>query len=129
MDKKTKSNSEVVSFFGFLKEKNQKRRLLAFGIFYLVVYIALVFLYPYADGISDTGGYIQSAIKNMYLGYRPFGYSEFFILVHGFSKSLGTVVFAQYWLNAISTVLFILTIKYFFPPKNKIAELVFEVLS
>ena len=129
MSKQSKNLNRQSSFFTFLFEKEQKRRLLFYGIFYLITYLVLVYLYPFPDGISDSGGYVQSASQNKYLGYRPFGYSKFLIILHDISTSISFVVFVQYWLNAISTVFFIFTIKYFYKPQNKLVELIFEVLS
>ena len=129
MNKKSKNPIQNTSFFAFLSEKKQKQKLLFIGLFYLVVYVALIYLYPFADGISDTGGYIQSAAQNKYLGYRPFGYSKFLIILHNISTSMSFIVFVQYWLSAISTMLFVFTIKYFYRPQNNIIEWAFDVFS
>lgn len=118
-----------ISFFSFIRRKEQKNKLLFITVFYLIVYFVLIYLYPFPDGISDSGGYVLSALENQYLGYRPFGYSKFLIKLHGISTSISFVVFVQYWLNAICTVFFIFTIKYLFRPKNKMLEFIFEFFS
>jgi hypothetical protein len=129
MNKKNKTQNQYPSFFSFLAEKKQKKKILFIGVFYLIAYIALIYLYPFADGISDTGGYIQSAAQNKYLGYRPFGYSAFLIMLHNISGSMSFLVFAQYWLSAISTILLVFTVKYFYRPKNNMAELFFDIFA
>lgn len=110
----------------FLKNKNILLIILGF---YTFLYFIFKYLYPFPDGVSDSGGYVLSAIQNQWGGYRPFGYSWFLIILHKISISISFVTFIQYILNIISTLCFIFTICYFFPVKNKIKEYFFIIFS
>jgi len=101
-----------------MKKKEQKNDLLFIIIFYVLAFIILKYLYPYPDGISDSGSYVAAAISKVYDGYRPFGYSRFLILVHNYSSSISFLVFLQYFINVIASIFFIFSLKYFFTPKN-----------
>lgn len=123
------STNTMKLFFEFIKKREQKIRLLQFFGFYTIVYFLMTYFYPYPSGISDSGGYVLSAINNQYLGYRPYGYSGFLRIINFFSTSTAFLVFIQYTLNAISTLMFIFTLKYFFSPQNKFFELIIDLLS
>ena len=113
-----KKNNTSISI-SFMKKTEQKKDLLFIIIFYVLAFIILKYLYPYPDGISDSGSYVAAAYNQVYDGYRPFGYSRFLIQVHNFSSSISFLVFVQYFINVIASIYFIFTLKYFFAPKNK----------
>jgi len=115
---KIPKKNNTSNFFSFMKKKEQKNDLLFIIIFYVLAFIILKYLYPYPDGISDSGGYVAAAISKVYDGYRPFGYSRFLILVHNYSSSISFLVFLQYFINVIASIFFIFSLKYFFTPKN-----------
>ncbi len=117
------------TFFHFLTEKVQIKSTLYLLLTYLFIYFILIYLYPYPDGISDSNGYIDAAIQGQYTGYRPFGYSEFLILLHNYSNSISFVVLVQFWLNAFSSILFIQGIKYLFKIEKRYLKLSLEFLS
>jgi len=127
--KDVQENKTSESFIQFFTKKEQKISLLYLFAFYCIVYIGLIYLYPFPDGISDSNGYIDAAIQGQYTGFRPFGYSKFLIALHGFSTSVSFVVFVQFWLNAITSVLFVQAIKYLFKPKNKILQVSLDLFS
>jgi len=132
MGKKEKKHTRVKkkeSFFTFIFSKNQRIRLISIIGFYVIVYIIMKYLYPFPDGISDSGGYVLAASMNEYRGFRPFGYSKFLIFLHGISSSVSFVVFTQYLIHVLSTIFFLYTIKYFFRIKNQITESAFDILS
>ena len=107
-------------FSKFLLKKNQKYQLLLFFVFYLVLLGLLTYLYPYPASISDSGGYVNAALSDRIDTFRPWGYSQFLILVHSFSSSIHFLVSVQYFINIISSLFLIFTIKYLFKPKRDI---------
>lgn len=117
------------SFFRYLRRKDQRYLLLAVFAFYLITYFVLTSLWPSPNGLTDSGGYVNAALKNKYDGYRPFGYSSFLISLHNVSYSIYFVVFAQYWISAFASTFFVFTFKYFFRPKTRLAEILFMVFS
>ncbi len=112
-----------------MKKTEQRKELRILSIFYLILYIVLRYLYPYPDGISDSGSYIAAAIHGGYDGYRPYGYSHFLSILNSFSKSVTFVIFIQYSFNALATLFFIFTCKYIFNFKNKYIYYAFVVFS
>jgi hypothetical protein len=107
------------NFFSFIIEREQKKDVLFILILYTIAFILMKYLYPYPDGISDSGGYVAAAIREGYDGYRPFGYSRFLMIIHNFSSSISLLVFVQYFINVIASIYFILSLKYFFASNNK----------
>lgn len=108
------------SFSTFLLKKDQKYQLWLFILFYIILFCLLTYLYPYPASISDSGGYVNAALANRTDTFRPWGYSQFLILIHSFSGSIHFLIFAQYFINTISSLFLIFTVKYFFKPKNNI---------
>ncbi len=106
-------------FIEFIRSYEQLKRIYLILAWYTIIYIALKYFYPYPGGISDSGSYVLSAINNKYMGFRPFGYSQFLRYVNMISKSASLLVFIQYLINALSTIIFIFTLKFFFKPSNK----------
>jgi len=120
MKKINKSQKNITSkFISFITEKKKKKDILFILIFYIIVFIIMKYLYPYPDGISDSGSYIAAAIREGYDGYRPFGYSRFLMLIHSLSSSISFLVIVQYLLNVIASIYFILSLKFFFVSNNK----------
>lgn len=119
LGKKSKQKEVSESFLKFLLKKEQKHQLTLFLFIYIVLYILLTYLNPYPASISDSGAYVNAALNNRIDTYRPFGYSQFLISVHNWSTSIHFLVGVQYFINAISTLLFIFSIKFLFQPKSK----------
>jgi tetratricopeptide (TPR) repeat protein len=115
------------SFINFLKQ--QKYILLIISGIYIGIYFLLTYLYPYPNGLFDAGQYVNAAVNNKVDIYWPFGYSRFLIFLHVFSSSISFVVIVQFVLNALSSVFFILTIKYFFRSNNKYLDYIYYFFS
>ena len=111
-------SSYAKPFFTYLRGKPQRLELIVWGIFYVIAYFLIIYSYPFPDGISDSGAYVSSALHHSYDGYRPYGYSQFLILIHSFSTSFRLVVFVQFLLNALGTLFFVFTVRYFFQSCN-----------
>lgn len=127
-----KSNKQKVnadSFFQFMLQKEQRNEFLIFSLFFFILYILLIKIVPYPPSISDSGGYINSALSNRIDTYRPFGYSQFLISIHKLSTSIHFLVFVQYLLNAICTISLVFTVKYLFRPKSLILFYLFALLA
>ena len=85
-----------------------------------LAFIVLRTVYPYPATMSDSGGYVLTAMNNVFNFYRPFGYSQFLRIVYFFSSSIHAVFTVQIILYAVSIAFFALTIKYFFKPQSQI---------
>jgi hypothetical protein len=112
-------NREYKSFISYLNEKKQRQELTIILSIYLIVYFILTYFYPYPDGISDSGGYVLAASNNKFMGYRPFGYSRFLIMLHHINSSMRAIVMVQYIINIISSLFLLYSIKFFYRPANK----------
>jgi hypothetical protein len=86
----------------------------------LAGYLVVKSGYPYPIAMSDSGGYVQAAITDMFSFYRPFGYSVLLQFIHAVSSSLHAIFVMQMLLYFIAVSFFAFTIKYFFTPANKI---------
>ena len=117
------------SFLKFMLTGENKYQFLVFLAAYIVIYIILISLYPYPAGISDSGSYVRAAYENTPDTYRPFGYSKFLIGIHGISSSIHFLVFIQFFINAVSTLILLFTVKYLFPVKRKFVFYLFALLA
>lgn len=115
--KKQKQKVEQ-TFYSFLKGREQRFDWLIMAVSCIVGFIVLKICYPYPATISDSGTYVQAAADNMFSFYRPFGYSYFLKLLHGFSASIHAVFVVQMLLYFASAAAFAFVVKYVFPPKN-----------
>jgi hypothetical protein len=122
---KSKDLESKESFIKFLLRKDNKVQLLIFFLFYCLLYVILVYLYPYPASISDSGAYVKAALNNRIDTFRPFGYSKFLIILHGWSESIHFLVLIQYLISALSTLFFIFSVKFLFQPKKKILYYLF----
>lgn len=61
-----------------------------------VEWIGFKCLYPFADYFTDSYSYIQAAVQQEAISYRPIGYSVFLRLVHAIAASDTLVVSLQY---------------------------------
>ena len=117
--KQNKNKHKDKKFFSFISEKSQLIDILFIGIICFMGYVFLKIFYPYPATMSDSGGYVVSAVQDMFSFYRPFGYSAFLQFMYSISSSIHAVFIIQMLLYFLSTVFFALTIKYFFSPNNK----------
>lgn len=117
----------LLSFFSFLKEKEQKTELLALLSLYGLLNVLLYYCYPYPMSYFDSANYIYCAQTDVYGGFRPMGYSWFLQFFHAISNSFYFIGMGQFWFNALATCFFLFTIKYFYPPKNKPAFYLFAL--
>lgn len=108
------------TFISFLKDKSQLIDWIILFTSCLIGYITIRICYPYPVTISDSGTYVLAAINDMFSFYRPFGYSYFLQIAHALSSNIHSIFIVQLLLYFISVSLLSLTIKYFFPPKNKV---------
>ncbi|RPH31499.1 MAG: hypothetical protein EHM93_13355 [Bacteroidales bacterium] len=128
-NKKDNQETASESFFKFMLQKEQKYQVIAFIALYFILYYVITYLNPYPASISDSGAYVNAALSNRIDTYRPFGYSQFLISIHKWSTSIHFVVAVQYLINAISSLLLIFSIKYFFQPKSKFTFYLFAILA
>lgn len=114
----------ITAFF-----KAQKFDLIIITSLYTLIYFLLTHFYPFPAEIADSNGYVVSAIQDRYIGYRPMGYSNFLILIHSISDSINFLVFSQFFICYLSTLFFVLSVKYLFKPANKLMIIIFYLLS
>jgi hypothetical protein len=126
---KTEEPGGFSSFLKFMLTGENKYQLLVFLAAYIVIYFILISMYPYPAGISDSGSYVRAAADNTPDTYRPFGYSKFLIGIHGISSSIHFLVFIQFFINAVCTLILLFTIKYLFPVKRKFVFYLFALLA
>jgi len=118
---KNKSNTveKSISFIGFLKQKEQ---LYDFAIIFgccLLGYFVIRYFYPYPLTFSDSGGYIDAAMKDMFYVYRLFGYSYFLQIIHSITANVHSIFIIQLFLFLLATCFLAFTIKYFYAPAKK----------
>jgi len=126
---RTEEPGGLRSFLKFMLTRENKFQLFIFFAAYIVIYIILTSLYPYPAGISDSGSYVRAASENIPDTYRPFGYSKILIGIHGISSSIHFLVFIQFFINALCTLLLLFTVKYLFPVKRKSVFYLFALLA
>lgn len=117
------------SFRRYMLRKENLYQLILFFVLYGILYGLMIYLYPYPASISDSGAYVNAAVKDRIDTFRPFGYSRFLIIIHGLSSSIHLLVFIQYFLCAISTMFFVFTIKFLFQPRNTILYYLFALFA
>lgn len=72
--------------------------------------------YPYADFFNDSYTYIQAAVDQAAISYRPIGYSLFLRLIHSMSSSDTLLVTIQFLLvQSASWLLFLTACRYYAP--------------
>jgi hypothetical protein len=121
---------EPSSFKSFLF---QRRRILYLAAAAIVVQFAIFkYLYPFASYIhGDSFSYIEAARQNFDVNTYLIGYSKFLRIFNVFSRSDTVLVSFQYLLLQSSSLLFILTIFYFYSPSRLVQGiiLVFTVFN
>lgn len=124
---KTKPNQH--RFFNFVIQRPQKIEILLFCLLALAVFFSMLYCYPIPRSYYDTNNYLQSAEMKQFIGYRPYGYSAFLILVSKLSSTTTGLFAMQFLLNLISVVYFNLTIKYIYNPVSKLSYYLFIIFS
>jgi len=107
------------SFFKFITKKPQ---ILDFAIILggcLLAYMGIKYCYPYPLTFSDSGGYVEAAMKDIFYVYRPFGYSYFLQILHAITTNIHSIFIVQTFLLFIATCFLALTVKYFYAPTKK----------
>jgi len=115
----TKKKKREFPFFNFMMQKSQA---LDFAIILgscLLAYIGIRYFYPYPSTISDSGGYVEAAIQNIFYIYRPFGYSYFLQILHSLTTSIHSIFIVQMLLLFFATSFLAVTVKYFYTPVKK----------
>jgi len=79
-----------------------------------VCFILLKYCFPYPDFFIDSTSYVEWAVHNYEVDYRPVGYSQFLRLVHQISPNSLFTVFIQYVLFFLSSLFCLFSIDYLF---------------
>lgn len=116
------------SYFRFIFRKGQA---LDWLVIFASVALGCLFVtrtYPYPRVMSDSYGYIWTAMKDQFTYLRPFGYSAFLQLLHHVSVSVYSVIVSQALVYAISLSLLTLAVKKYWPPRKVWIFRAFEVV-
>lgn len=71
-------------------------------------------LYPFADFVLDSYGYIYSAVLNLDVSIRPIGYSKFLFFFHHLTHSDMVLVYVQYMAQEFAALWLFYTVLHFF---------------
>lgn len=101
-----------------LHNKRNKAFLWIAGIAILLQFVVFKYFYPQAGFINyDSYEYIYAASLNFSIDpFRPVGYANFLRLFSVFTYSDTALVAFQYLLLELSSLLFVFTLFYFYPP-------------
>lgn len=110
----------------FLIAGQQRNEIFMFLAVYVVLYFFLRDCYPDPLCLTDSFGYVMSAVELAPNLFRPIGYSYCLAFLYNFSPTVDFVIFAQYWASAIMVLVTLFTIKYFYSPARNI---LFRVLG
>lgn len=116
---------EKRSFKEFITNRNNFFLLGIFLLIYLIINIWHFDLYGIQFYYEDSHSYIQSAKEGLINGYRPYGYSGFMRFIHYFNTSAHFHYFFLYWLNAVSVLTLLFTVKHLF----RISKFTFYLLA
>lgn len=115
-----KNETLSISFFSFLKAKEQRLDWVILLVSCIVGYVILKICYPYPATISDSGTYVNAAMNDMFTFYRPFGYSVYLQIVHALSPSINAIFVTQILLYFLACASFSFVIKYLYAPACKV---------
>jgi hypothetical protein len=108
-----------MKFVGFICNPFNRKVLLTLFIYHVLIALVFNWAYPFTVYTNDTPNYFHAAEAGGFCGYRPYGYSAFINFCMFFSKSIYCIVFIQSLLYLLATLLFVFTIEYLSPFKNK----------
>ena len=106
-------------FFKFIAQKPQLLDLAIVLSCCLLAYIGIRYYYPYPLTMSDSGGYVEAAVKDIFYVYRPFGYSYFLQILHSITTNIHSIFIVQMFLLFLATWFLAITVKYFYKPQKK----------
>jgi hypothetical protein len=84
-----------------------------------VLFLIYKYCYPLPDFCTDAQGYVYAALLDTKTFYRPFGYSRFLQIVHGFTDSHYITVAIQYFMLVLAALFSFFTVDYLYPFKSK----------
>lgn len=108
------SSSSHLSFFSFLRARDQQRFLLAGAGIGILYFFLLRILYPVPIFYPDSYTYIQAARDHQSVSFRPVQYSEFIRFFKGISRSDLPLILAQYASNMLANLFLFFSVTYFF---------------
>lgn len=117
------------SYFRFIIRREQ---LPDWAVVFLTVALGCLLVtrsYPLPAAGSDSFGYIDSALRDIFGIYRPFGYSAYLQLLHAISHSIYSIIVSQALIYSLSAGLLVLAIKKYWPPRRHWHFILFTFLA
>jgi len=115
-------------FINFIFTPFNRKILLILFLYHILVAFVFHWAYPFTIYTPDTPNYFLAADAKDFCGYRPYGYSAFINFCMLLYKSIYVIVFFQSFLYFVAIALFIFTIEYISPFKNKKLFYLFTIL-
>lgn len=116
--RKPTATASQSGFWTFVFAREQRGELISTLVIMLGVYFLFRFFYPDPMTLPDSFGYVFSSVELVPNLFRPIGYAWFLKFMRGASSNLEFTMFSVALLTAIFTVLFMMTVKYLYKPKN-----------
>ncbi len=117
-----------MGFINFIFNPFNRKIIIALSIYHVLIAFVFNWAFPFTVYTPDTPSYFFAANIKEFCGYRPYGYSAFINFCMFFYQSIYTIIIIQGFLYLTATLLFIFTIEYLFPFKNKALFYLFIVL-
>ncbi|NCD43323.1 MAG: hypothetical protein EOL88_14720 [Bacteroidia bacterium] len=103
------------------------KEIIIYFIFFGILWGYLFSQYALPNITPDSLGYIRGAMHPGIITMRPIGYGIFLYLVSLIPDFYHFIFLIQYIIYAISSLVFLFTIKYFFPAKSRVLYYIFSI--
>ncbi|OQP66363.1 hypothetical protein A3860_12745 [Niastella vici] len=126
---RTGHSKDAESFSRFLFKNADNKRYLDWGFAAIIIqFVIFKLCYPFADFFADSYTYINAAAHHHNISFRPIGYSRFLEGIHWVTTSDTSLTFIQYFIIQAGALTLFFTIRYFYPLRKVISNIMFIVL-
>lgn len=113
----------------FLQFILRRRRLLIAALAVTAIqFLIFKLLYPYPDIFPDSHTYIDAAMNNALVSYRPLGYSLFLWVMFNLRAEDTTIVLVQYLVLQAAAFYFLSTLHYWYKLTTTVSRILFVFL-
>lgn len=121
----TEPNNDFRSYL----RANKKTILITIGVS-LPFFCILKYIYPYPDLFVDSNNYVDWAVRDLAVSYRPTGYTYLLKFLHGISDSAMFTIFVQYLFFLLSTLFCMLSADHLYGiPKKLMLPLLIAIVA